>query len=319
MRRRALLSSVAAASTAGLAGCLSVGGGCSQGRTVIFTPVDPDDIADREAAPATEDRPELLETLVDRVLAAGDVEVETTYRDPLGWLTYYRSGNDYYEFTSTVVTDGEVTGPQYRLRRDEDVPSDPVPADTLSYAELPFQDRLRVGEAVDYQPELFAVRERDRGFESRPFVAGYLDPDAEADSHLTAGIEESYLGVDEGHFAIDDVGGGTASARRLAYAAEHVAGDTEEFADVILAERGTSMDSPPEEVEQLLLTAREEDGRLEVCDDDPGDEGEVDPNQEAANALQAYLSELESEVAGDLEYVRYEGEWHRIAISGWDV
>ena len=318
MRRRALLSSVAAASTAGLAGCLSVGGGCSHGRTVIFSPVNPDDVADREAAPATDDRPELFETLLDRVLD-GDVEIETTHRDPLGWVTYYRTGDDYYKISSTVVSEGDVTGPQYRLRRDEDVPAEPEPADTLSYAELPFQDRLRVGEAVDYQPELFASRERDRGFESRPFVVAYLDPDDHDDSHLAAGIEESYLGAGGGHFAIDDLDEGTSSARRLAYAADHVAGDTAAFADLIFAERGTTIDSPPEEVEQLLLTAREEDGRLEVCDDDPGEEGEADPNQEAANALQDYLSELESEVPGDLEYGRYEGEWHRIGISGWDV
>ena len=224
MRRRALLSSVAAALTVGVVGCLSVGGGCSRGRTVIFTPVDADDVADREAAPATEDR-----------------------------------------------------------------------------------------------PELFAARERDRGFESRPFVVAYLDPDDQDDSHLTAGVEESYLGAGGGHFAIDDLDEGTTSARRLAYAADHVAGDTAAFAEMIFDERGMVLDSPPEEVEQLLLTVREEDDRLEICDDDPGDEGEADPNQEAANALQAYLSELESGVSGDLEYVRYEGEWYRIGISGWDV
>ena len=319
MRRRALLSSVAAVSTAGLTGCFSVGGGCSHGRTVIFTPVSPDDVADREAAPATADRPELFETLLDRVLDGEDIEIETTHRDPLGWVTYYRTGTDYYEFTSTIVTDGEVTGPQYRLRRDEDVPPDPNPADTLSYTGLPFQDRLRVGEAVDYQPELFATRDRDRGFESRPFVAGYLDPDAQADSHLTTGIEETYLEVDDGHFAIEELGEGTTSARRFAYAAEHVAGDTQAFADLIFAKRGATLDSPPEEVEQLLLTAREEEGRLDVCDDDPGDEDAADPNREAANALQEYLSELESEVPGDLEYARSDGEWHRIGVSTWDV
>lgn len=313
MRRRALLSTLA--STPALAGCLSVGGGCSRGRTIVFERVDADEIADRETTTGSDDLPELFETLVDRILSEEGVAIETLHRDPLRWLTYYRTGGAFYEIDSTTVDEGDVTGPEYLLRRDANVPDEPESVDTLQYAELPFQDRFRVGEALDYQPERLATRDRDREFESEPIVAGYLDPDVREASRLTGGVEESYLAVGDGAFAIDDRGEATTNARRLAYVADRVADDAEGFADVVLAERGTTLESPPPSVEELLRTAREEGGRLEVCDD----EGEEEPNREAANALEEYLSELESDVPDDLEYARYEGEWHRIGVSEWVV
>ncbi|MEF8779815.1 MAG: hypothetical protein V5A46_03955 [Haloferacaceae archaeon] len=316
MRRRALLSSLAAAPTA-VAGCLSVGGGCSRGRTVTFAPVDAAEIAERDAVPADSDRPMLLEALLNRALSEGGVAIETVHRDPLGWLRYYRTDGAFYEIESTTLEEGDVTGPEYRLRRDGDVPDDPDPAETLQYGDLPFQDRLRVGEAVDYRPERLAVRDRDRAFESVPFVAGYLDPDVRAGSRLAAGVEASYLSVGDGEFAIDDRGEGTTTARRIAYAAERVADDANEFADVVLAERGATLDAPPAEAEELLRTVREEGGRLEVCDDEGAGSGES--HREAADALEAYLADLESDVPGDVKYGRYEGEWYRVGVSEWVV
>jgi hypothetical protein len=317
MRRRALLSTIGVVATASSAGCLSVGGDCSSGRAITFERVDGAAIADREAYTlGSDDTPPVLGDLIERIRTAEGTEIETTVGDPLSWLTHLRTDNGYYELLSSVTADGEVSGPRLRLRRNSEIPTEPPESETLVYDDLPLQDRLRLGEMVDYSPERFVTRERDRGFESRPVVLAYLDSEIAAASQIADGIDASYLRVADGYFEIETVDDGTASATRYGYETERVATDVEGFADVILGEQGVTLSSPPPAVASLLETVREEeDGYLEICDED----SEADPNREAADELEAYLAELDTEGDGDIEYAKYDGEWHRIRVSEWVV
>jgi len=315
MRRRALLSSVGVAAIASGAGCLSTGGGCSYGRSITFERVDAATIADREAATVDDDTPPVFRAILEQI-RAGRTEIESTMEEPLGWLTYLRTDSGYHAVRSEELAAGEVSGPRVLLRRDAELPTEPPESATLVYDDLPLQDRLRLAEAVDYNPNAFVTRDRDRGFESRPVVLAYLDAETAAASQIAGGIDASYLHVDDGYFALDAVDDGTASATRYGYETERVATDAEGFADVVLADRGVRLTSPPSAVASLLETVRdEEDGYLDVCDDDRED----DPNREAADELEAYLAELESDTDGAIEYANYDGEWHRIQITDWEV
>lgn len=85
MRRRALLAVVGVTASAGTAGRLSVGGGCTRGRSVTFEPVDSAAVVDREThAFPNEATPPVLNALFDRALGDDPFAVEATAADPLG-------------------------------------------------------------------------------------------------------------------------------------------------------------------------------------------------------------------------------------------
>ena len=325
MRRRELLSSVTTLSIGAFAGCVDTTADCAGGTDVRFEPVDADAIADAEATSDLAEMPTSRGDLAIRALEGDEPTIETIRGSPLGWLEYAEWNGRFYRLVTETVAKGRVSGPEYDLDRDREMDDEDVPsAETLSYAALPTPDRWRIDEALDFNVE----RVESMGLSSST-VAGYLDPDDQERSVLAAGVDEPFLEVGGHYVALERVGEGTTTAERFRYGAEVVAESAAEFADFVLERRGADLPDLDDDVRALLETARENDGSVSVCDHERDDENETDARarREAVDALEATLENLEPAVEADddgtasnrVEYVRYEGEWHRIELAKWAV
>ncbi|SDQ61289.1 hypothetical protein [Natronobacterium texcoconense] len=319
MYRRSVISSLAVLSAGALAGCL--GGSCTGGTDVRFEPVDAATIADREATNDFEETPAVMADLATRALAGEEPTIEVTHRSPLGWLGYVHWNGAFYEITTKTVAEGQVAGPEYELSRNREMDDEELAGvDALSYAVLPTHDRRRVDEAVDYNAE----RVETMGF-SISTVAGYLEADDQDASVLAAGVDEPYLEIEGSYVELERLGEGTTTAKQLRYGRERVADDVEAFADYVLDRRGAELPELSDDARALLAEAREEDGRVNVCEsgyeDEEGDEEAMEARREAVEELRTILSDLEAqdESPDRIDYVRYEDEWYRLSLSGWAV
>ncbi|WP_226007128.1 hypothetical protein [Natrinema salinisoli] len=257
--------------------------------------------------------------LAIRSTTGDDPVVETLHRGPLSWLTYLERNGRFYKIAEEVVDKGLVSGPKYELSRDSETESI-SPDDAISFADLPRHDRWRVNEAAD-----LAIEHLDGMRFSIPFVAGYLDSDAQDESVLAAGVEASAIRADSGVAELDHVGAGEGTAKRFRYTAETVFEDADAFADYVLERRGSTSFEPSDDVRMLLDEAKETDGHVMVCDDDTSeeeDEEAAERRREAASELETMLASLEAEsernddvTSEQVEYVLYEGSWHRIDVT----
>lgn len=321
MYRRDVISSLIVGSAGVLAGCVG-SGGCHGGTDVRFEPVDATAIADERATADFEDTPATRADLATRALEGDEPTIEVTRGSPLGWLEYVDWEGTFYQLTTETVAEGGVSGPEYELSRDREVDDAELTSeDALSYADLPTHDRWRVAEAVDFAPE----QVESMGLSSS-LVAGYLESDDQDASVLAAGVDEPHLEIEGGYVELEKLGERTTTAERLRYGREHVADDVEAFADHVLERRGAEFPEASADAHALLEEARDEGGRVTVCDhdleDDDWDEEEAAARREALEELRTILHDLEpgGEASSErVEYVRYEDEWHRIELSGWAV
>ena len=333
MNRREVLVGLSVGAVGAVAGCL--GGGCASGTGITFEPVDADTIATAETTADLSEAPAMAADLADRTLEGETPIVQTTGRSPIGWLTYVDRDGRFYEISTEVVAEGEVSGPEYALSRDRDTTDDLDREDAISFDELPEPDRWLVNEAAD-----FNIESVDQMAFSTEFVGGFLDPDDGEKSVLADGVDDSLVTVDGTAVELDRLGEGTATATRIRHSVELVAEGTDEFADRVLAARGAELVDPDEQVRVLLADVEANGGRMDVCDQELDDEHEnADDHREGVEALRSKLTELEpgsadvggnesadpdavggDETARDApDYVRYEGEWYRISLSGFAV
>lgn len=327
MRRRDVLVGAAAGITALLAGCM---GDCHGGDSVTFEPVDPDAVVDREVTTdvGSGDRPELLTDLATRTLAGETPEVETTGRSPLSWLTYAERDGTIYAIREETAEPGTVTGPEYDLSRDREMDDDVDSDETLAYEALPRHDRWRASDdGAFYFDHLESM-----SFSSVSIVAGYLDDQRQETSVLAEGVDADYLAHDGSVARLEHVGEGTTDATRIRYDVDPVAEDADAFADYVFADRGATLEDPSETLEAFLEEVRDGDGHVDVCShelDDDEAEAEEAPRREAVEELRATLADLERQSdddgddgpdgPGHIDYLKYEGTWHRVSVSSWAV
>lgn len=319
MRRRAVISGLATGAASAIAGCVGVGGGCVSGTDVDFERVDADAIASDAARSDLEEFPSMTADLAVRTLDGETPVVEVTRRSPLEWLTYVDRDGRFYELVIETVAKGEVTGPEYELSRERDGPDDVPPDEVLSFAALPQHDRWRLNDALGFE-----IEHLGKASVSTSVVAGYLEADDRDASKLAAGVDASFLGVDGAYAALERVGDGTETTRRVRHVAEPIADDADAFADHVLERRGAAFPEPSDELRAFLEEVRENDGHVSVCDHELEDEDEERveaTRREAVAELEATLTELEAadDTPDRIEYVRYDGEWYRIRLSAWAV
>ncbi|THE63457.1 hypothetical protein D8Y22_16605 [Salinadaptatus halalkaliphilus] len=321
MRRRAVLTSLAAATAGTLAGCVGVGGGCSSGTDLAFEPVDPAEIASRETADDIAAAPAMMADLATRTLEGESPTVEVVTRSPISWLTYVERDGQFYEIHEETLESGTVTGPAYELERDRDTDDDHASADAISFDELPVHDQWRINDAAG-----FTIEEVEHMSFTASTVAGYLADDDQADSVLAAGVDEPYLAVDGHLIGLERHDEDSTSAHRIRHTAQRVAENVDGFAGHVLERRGAELPEPTEDVQALLEDAREDGGSINVCDHDVDDNTEAEAQREAVRRdaieeLRTTLQDLEDDpdTPDRIEYVEYEGEWHRISISNWVV
>lgn len=311
MKRRDLLITSASFFAAGTTGCLgSVEDRPTNCYEVSLEPVSREQLIDESTvqdAELDEPRvPPLLAGLVREIIEDGSGEVETTFESyphqvALQWITHYEKDSEFYVINKEPMEEGEVTGPKYEIRRDEETPDDASSDNVLVFDELPRCDQLRLSEPFLRPLEAF------HGEVDRSAVAGYLGSDTRSESVLADGVDAGNLQIGDGYAELKYDTEETTTAKRFQYTSELVAKDREafgEYVDVRLQQRVDEFGA----AEQELLDEAATNGRVDVCDTDGS-------RYEVVRSIEDKMSGHEPESDGPLKHVRYDGEWYRIEMT----
>jgi hypothetical protein len=186
MRRRALLATAAAATTATTAGCLGpvfgFGSGCARGADLRLRPTTDADTADAASDPLETLSPPERDAFDTAATTDGDGPTIWAVSEPFSDVDYVRSGEAYYAVETPVTSTADRPG--YPLSLDTEGTADVTPDRRVAFDDLPDVDRAALFGALGFP----STRKMARFEKARAISAGgtlaYPDDDAMDRSEL---------------------------------------------------------------------------------------------------------------------------------------
>jgi hypothetical protein len=305
MRRRQALQSVtaslAAALTAGLAGCsqLTPSFGCGEGTTLRLRRATPDDVARRSAS----DLDSMLafdRRIAEEAIADGESTYDAVSRQFRRSIEFVSSEGVFYRLTHTAGNPVTTSGTVYRIVRNESVDDEATASQTVPFAELSDADqktlltqlgsikRLKVGAEFDHE-----------------FVAAYPDESTREASLLVPEFDGEFVEVEGVPVRLVFVETREVPVTTYTVTAEQVAESPSAFMDVVLGEGDyPTLDNLSAEQRDIIETAIEEEY------------DECAPYSEAYEDLLNRLGGSDWRVQR-APYATYEGEWYTVDANSF--
>jgi hypothetical protein len=218
----------------------------------------------------------------------------------------------FYRITNETITTATVTGPHYILSDDSSVADESDnDEEMLDFESLPPHDRRRLLNPLRGIPDSGQEIEREFGV-----VGGYVDSTRQSNSVLAEGIGSAVLVYNDQRVYLNQVGQQKVDAKQIRYTADQLATSKQEFADYVLSERGANFSPGNSSVERLLIETRASDTQeTRVCLNGRGGAEAASERKRTVRKLQQSIQSRKEKIPGDsLQYINYNGEWHRIDV-----